>query len=59
MIINKKYVIDGQQAYTLTQNDTIIVKVKNSEEFKFKIPDNWQGSITVSIKGELSEIIPS
>ena len=59
MNINKKQVIDGQQAYTLTQNDTIIVKVKGSEEFKFKIPDNWQGSVTVSINGILTEILPT
>ena len=59
MNINKKQVIDGQQAYTLTQNDVIIVKVKGSEEFKFKIPDNWQGSVTVSINGTLTEILPT
>jgi len=59
MNISKKYVVDGQQAYVMTENNVIVVKVKDQEEFKFKIPYNWQGSITVSIKGELSEIIPT
>jgi len=59
MNLIKKQVIDGQQAYVMTEKNVIIVKVKDQEEFRFKIPDNWQGSITVSIKGELEEIIPT
>lgn len=58
MIFNKKLVIDGKQAYTMTANDIIIVRVKGQEEFKWKVPDNFQGAITININGELTEITP-
>jgi hypothetical protein len=59
MIFNKNLVINGSQAYSLTQTDLIVVKVKGMDEFKYKIPDNFQGTITISISGSLSEIEPT
>lgn len=59
MIIDKKFTIKGIQAYTMAAGDTIIIRIKGAEEFKYKIPDNWNGSVSVSIDGVLSEITPT
>lgn len=59
MIIDKKFTLSGNQAYTLSAGDVIAIKVKGLEEFKYKIPDNWQGSVTININGVLSEITPT
>lgn len=59
MNILKSLNIEGVQAYTMTVGDIIKVVVKNQEEFKFKVPDNFQGTITITIKGNLQEIVPT
>ena len=59
MIFNKVLNIDGSQAYSMTQDDQIVVKVKGQDEFKYKIPDNFKGTITISVKGSLTEIEPT
>lgn len=59
MIITKRFIIDGSQPYSMTAGDAIVVKVKSGEEFRYRIPDNWHGDVTITIKGELSEILPT
>jgi hypothetical protein len=59
MIIEKSLVVKGTQAYTLTQSDVIVVKVKSVEEFRYKVPDNFQGTVTITINGILTEITPT
>jgi hypothetical protein len=59
MNIAKSLNIEGVQAYTMTTGDIIKVVAKNQEEFKFKVPDNFQGTITITIKGNLQEIVPT
>jgi len=58
MIFTKKIVVEGSQIYAMTQGDVIIMKVKGSEEFRFKVPDNWKGDIGMTISGQLEEINP-
>ncbi|MFH1231874.1 MAG: hypothetical protein V1709_10305 [Planctomycetota bacterium] len=59
MIINKIFKVDGTQAYTVTAGDVIVVKVKGSDEFRYKVPDNFKGTITINITGALTEIEPN
>lgn len=57
--IDKKFILAGTQSYTLKDGDTIVVKVNNGKEFKYKIPPNWQGAIKITIEGNLTEITPT
>lgn len=59
MIFSKNIKLLGVQTYALTQGDVIVIKVKGQDEFKYKVPDNWQGDVKIDVSGSLSEIIPS
>lgn len=59
MIFNKNIVIKGSQTYAMTQGDVVVVKVKGQDEFRYKVPDNWQGDIKIDISGTLTEITPT
>lgn len=57
MIIDRKFILDGTQSYNVKEGDIVIVSVKGNKDFQYKIPDNFSGSISITIKGTLTEIV--